>query len=105
MEAMTVRRRSLEQRLDALERANAVRLGRADLRRKLATGELSATDLLADPPDAILTWQVGELLSAQWRWGGIRTRKFLASVGISAYREVRMLTERQRAVLTRALAA
>jgi hypothetical protein len=94
---------TLSQPMAALERANTIRLARADLRRKLSNRELTAGELLLDPPAAILTWEVGELLSAQWRWGNIRTRKFLGTMVISFHREVRMLTGRERRRLVEAL--
>src|SRR5437899_1771437 len=87
---------TMSQPMAALEHANEIRLGRADVRRKLASRELSVCELLADPPDAILTWQVGEMLCAQRRWGLIRTQQFLVDVKISWHREIRMLTDRQR---------
>ena len=55
------------QRLRALERANAVRLARAELKRRIAEGEASAADVIMDPPDEALSWAIGELLMDRLR--------------------------------------
>ena len=57
------------QRLRALERANAVRLARAELKRRIAEGEASAADIILDPPAEAFSWAIGELLMSQRRWG------------------------------------
>ncbi len=87
------------QRMQALERANAVRLKRAELKRMMADGQLSAADVVLDLPWEARNWSVGELLTSQRRWGSIRTRKLLAGLHISEKRPVGELTERQRRVL------
>ena len=66
------------QRLRALERANAVRLARAELKRRIAEGDASAAEVILEPPDEALSWAIGELLMSQRRWGTTRCRKFLA---------------------------
>ena len=38
------------QHMQALQQANAVRLARADLKRRVADGELSAADVVLDSP-------------------------------------------------------
>lgn len=87
------------QRLRALEQANAVRLARAELKRRIAEGEVSAaTVILASPPEA-RSWTVGELLISQRRWGRTRCRKFLGRNQISEIKEIGTLTERQRHLL------
>jgi hypothetical protein len=93
------------QRLRALERANEVRLARAELKRRIAEGRISAADvILASPPEA-QSWQVGELLLSQRRWGSTRCRKFLGRNQISEIKEIGKLTERQRVLLARQLRA
>ena len=87
------------QRLQALERANAVRLKRADLKRRIAGGQLSAADVILDLPWEATSWPVGELLTSQRRWGSIRAHKLLAGLHISETRPVGELTERQRRVV------
>jgi hypothetical protein len=87
------------QRLRALERANAVRLARAELKRRIAEGELSAAEvIIACPPEAS-SWTVGELLMSQRRWGRTRCFKFLNRNQIGEMKPVGKLTERQRQML------
>jgi hypothetical protein len=87
------------QRLRALERANEVRLARADLKRRIAEGHLSAADVILSNPPEVATWTVGELLRSQRRWGGTRCRKFLGRNQISEVKRIETLTERQRHLL------
>ena len=87
------------QRLRALERANAVRLARAELKRRIAEGEISAAEvILACPPEAS-SWTVGDLLMSQRRWGRTRCFKFLNRNQIGEMKPIGKLTERQRQML------
>lgn len=99
----TAERRDEPQRLQALERANTVRLARAELKRRIANGEVSAAEIILDCPDAALRWTVGDLLMAQRRWGSTRCRKFLARNDVSEVKAIGALTERQRQLLARQL--
>jgi hypothetical protein len=87
------------QRLRALERANEVRLARAELKRRIAEGELSAAEVILSNPPEVQTWTVGDLLRSQRRWGGTRCRKFLSRNQISEVKRIETLTERQRHLL------
>jgi hypothetical protein len=87
------------QRLRALERANEVRLARAELKRRIAEGEASVAEVLQDPPHAAHSWAIGELLMSQRRWGSTRCRKFLSKHQIVETKPVGALTERQRRIL------
>jgi hypothetical protein len=87
------------QRLRALEHANAVRLARAELKRRIADGEISAAEVIMGCPDAVRKWTVGELLMSQRRWGSTRCRKFLERNGVSEIKAIGALTERQRRLL------
>lgn len=93
------------QRLRALERANEVRLARAGLKRRIATGEVSAAEIiLASPPEAS-SWAVGDLLMSQRRWGTTRCRKLLMRLQIAENRQIGQLTDRQRRELASHLEA
>ncbi|HWK18107.1 MAG TPA: hypothetical protein VNR66_11695 [Solirubrobacteraceae bacterium] len=93
------------QRLRALERANQVRLARAGLKRRIATGEVSAAEIiLASPPEAS-SWAVGDLLMSQRRWGTTRCRKLLMRLQIAENRQIGQLTDRQRRELASHLEA
>ena len=87
------------QRLRALERANEVRLARAELKRRIADGDVSAADVILDSPWEARSWSVGDLLMSQRRWGSSRCRKFLHHNDISELKPVGALTPRQRRVL------
>lgn len=88
-----------QKRMRALARANEVRLARADLKRQLASGHLSAADVLLEPPLAVLSWPVAKLLLSQPRWGQATCHKFLSRNEIGELRRVGALTDRQRRVL------
>jgi len=87
------------QRMRALERANEVRLARAELKRRIAYGEMSVADILQNPPQEARSWAIGELLMSQRRWGSTRCRKFLFRHQIMETKYVGALTERQRRLL------
>jgi|SRR5579884_1875655 len=91
------------QRLQALERANAVRLARAELKRRIADGDASAGEVILEPPKEALSWAIGELLMSQRRWGTTRCRKFLARLHISETKALGALTDRQRRLLAEEL--
>jgi hypothetical protein len=87
------------QRLRALERANKVRLARAELKRRIADGGVSAAQVILDCPSEATSWSLGDLLMSQRRWGRTRCRKFLVQNEISEVKPVGALTERQRRML------
>lgn len=86
-------------RFRALARANEIRVARAELKRRIAEGELEAGEVILDPPSAASSWSVGELLVSQRGWGAARCRRFLARSQISERKPVGELTQRQRRVL------
>lgn len=87
------------QRLQALARANEVRLARAGLKRGIAHGEISAAEVILACPEAASSWSVGELLMSQRRWGITKCHKFLARNQIGELKRIGALTDRQRRVL------
>jgi hypothetical protein len=91
------------QRLRALEHANAVRLARAELKRKIAEGDASAAEVILECPEAVRKWTVAELLMSQRRWGTTRCRKFLERNGVSEIKAIGALTDRQRHLLAEQL--
>ena len=93
------------QHMRALELANRVRLARADLKRRIAAGELIATEVIVTCPWEATTMPVADLLMSQRRWGRTRCRKFLASIPISENKEIGSMTERQRNTLAALLTA
>jgi hypothetical protein len=91
------------QRLRALEQANAIRLARAELKRRIADGDVSAAEVILGCPEAAKRWTMAELLVSQRRWGNTRCRKFLERNGISEIKPIGTLTDRQRLVLAEQL--
>ena len=91
------------QRLQALERANEIRLARASLKRRIAVGEVSAAEVIRTCPDAADRWPIGELLMSQRRWGSTRCRRFLSSNQIVETKPIGQLTLRQRHLLAGSL--
>ncbi len=94
---------SAPQRMRALGRANEVRLARAELKRRIADGHVSAAEVILAPPREACSWAVGDLLTSQRRWGNTRCRKFLQRNQISETKPLGELTERQRRVLANQL--
>lgn len=93
------------QHLKALERANRVRLARAELKRRIADGEISAAEVILTSPWEVSSMAIGDVLMSQRRWGSTRCRKFLAMFRLSETKRVGSLTERQRVALAAQLDA
>jgi hypothetical protein len=91
--------------MEALARANKVRLARAALKRDVSAGRRSITEVIMDSPWEVESMSLGELLCAQRRWGRARSRKLLSSTALSEGKQVGTLTERQRRILVAALEA
>lgn len=89
----------------ALEQANRIRLARADLKRRIARGDVAVADVLLDPADEIGGMEISELLTSQKRWGATRCSKFMDLVGLSESKTIRSLTERQRSAVAAVLTA
>ena len=92
----TARMSSAPQHLQALERANAVRLARAALKRGVAAGEICVADIILGAPWEAESMTVADLLTSQRRWGHTRCRRFLQSIPLSETKTVGSMTERQR---------
>ncbi len=90
---------AVPQHLQALARANRVRLARASLKREIGDGSISITKVISDCPWQAESMTLAELLRSQPRWGRTRTRKLLSSVGLSENKRLDTLTERQRMLL------
>ncbi len=91
------------QQLLALERANAIRRARSELKRRIGAGELSATEIILDCPVEASRWPLAQLLASQRNWGSAKSREFLYRNGISEVKRVGDLTDRQRRLLAEEL--
>ena len=94
-----------DQHLRALERANLVRLARADLKRQIAAAEISASHVILDCPWEAASMSISDLLMCQRRWGRARCRRLLVSLGVPENKQIGTLTQRQRSALAAVLSA
>jgi hypothetical protein len=99
------RQRGTAQCMEALARANQVRLARAALKRDISAGHRSVTEVITDSPWEAESMSLSELLCSQSRWGRARSRKLLSSTALSEGKRVGTMTERQRRLLVAALEA
>lgn len=91
------------QHLRALEHANKVRLARAELKRRIAAGDLSAADVIQDCPWEAESMSISDVLISQKRWGRARCRRLLMAIGIPENKRVGTLTDRQRMIVAAVL--
>jgi hypothetical protein len=88
--------RSLDQRMEALRRANDIRSQRAKLKRDLKSGQVTIQRIIATPPDYVLTAKVFDMLMAVPKYGKVKATKFLNHCRISQGKTMGGLSERQR---------
>ncbi|HST56458.1 MAG TPA: hypothetical protein VLJ42_11285 [Solirubrobacteraceae bacterium] len=93
------------QYMRALERANKVRLARAELKRQVALGEIDVAAVILDCPWEADSMAVADLLMSQRRWGQTRCRKFLAQIPMSEKKTIGSMTDRQRRTLAAMLSS
>ena len=89
----------------ALERANSVRLARAELKRAVARGDVDPAEVVRDCPWQTESMTISELLTSQRRWGRTRARKFLMPLSLNENKQLGTLTSRQRRLLSTELAS
>jgi hypothetical protein len=87
------------QHLAALERANEIRLARAQVKRDLKADPQLIFDLLDNPDPCLSTAPVEEILRCLPRFGPHRINQVVRPAGVNPYREIGMLTVRQREAL------
>jgi hypothetical protein len=98
-------RSGTSQCMQALARANEVRLARAALKRDISAGRREVTEVVLDSPWEAESMSLSELLCSQRRWGRARSRKLLSSIALTEGKRVGTLTDRQRRILVAALEA
>ncbi len=91
------------QRRAALEHANRVRSLRAQMKAAIKAGELHPAMVLVEPPAAVGSMKVYDLLLKAPRFGPVKARKVLRACEVSPVKTVAGLTERQRRELAEAL--
>ena len=91
--------RSLDQRMEALARANDIRVRRAQLKKDLKLGKVQIEEILNDPPEYVETAKVIDILMAVPKFGRVKAARFLNTCRISQSKTVGGLSDRQRAEL------
>ena len=91
--------RSLDQRMDALKRANDVRVRRAKLKKDLKDGRVRIETILDDPPEYVSTAKVIDILMAVPKFGQVKAKRYLNQCRISESKTVGGLSDRQRTEL------
>ena len=96
---MAAPERSLNQRMDALTKANEIRTARAQLKRDLKAGRISIQKLIMDPPAYLETAKVFDMMLAVPKYGRVKVNKILQTCRISPSKTIGGLSDRQRAEL------
>src|ERR671915_949727 len=91
--------RSPDQRMDALKRANDIRVRRAKLKKDLKVGRVRIDSILREPPEYVATAKVFDMLMAVPKFGRVKATRFLNQARISQSKTVGGLSERQRSEL------
>jgi hypothetical protein len=91
------------QHLKALRQANRVRLARAELKRHVAAGDTTASEVVLGMPWEAASMELSDLLMSQRRWGRARCRRLLLSLGLPENKHIGTLTPRQRRALVEVL--
>lgn len=96
--------RSLEQRREALDKANAIRVRRAQLKRDIKARLERVPVLLLDPPEWLETMKIFDLMLAIPKVGRVKVNQILVRHRISASKTIGGLSQRQRTELVVVLA-
>ncbi len=91
--------RTLNQRMDALQKANVIRTQRATLKKDLKAGRVSIHALLQDPPEYLETAKLVDMLLAVPKYGRVKVHRVLQTCRISPSKTIGGLSERQRSEL------
>jgi hypothetical protein len=91
--------RSLDQRMEALKRANDIRVRRAQLKKDLKDGRINIEAILGSPPQYVETAKVFDILMAVPKFGRVKAARLLNHCRISQSKTVGGLSERQRTEL------
>ena len=86
----------MDQRQIALNRANAVRIGHAEIKRAIRAGRVTAQEIIREMPETADRLPVKKLLTAIPGVGENRAYEFLGQMGMHDSKRVGELTEHQR---------
>ncbi|HCC32988.1 MAG TPA: integration host factor [Clostridiales bacterium] len=97
---------TLQQRRKALEKAQAMRSRRKEMRQRLKKGRLSLRDVLDGRDNEVMAkMRVAYLLASLPRVGKTTARRIMEEIGIDDSRRVQGLGKRQRGELLKRLAS
>ncbi len=98
---MTLPKLTPEEKMEALAKAQRMRSGRAELRKKLKKGEVTLKEVLdqADNDEIISKMRVIYLLQSLPKIGKVRSKKLMEEIGINESRRVQGLGVRQKEAL------
>ena len=85
--------------MEALQRANDIRVRRAQLKKDLKEGRVMIESILNSPPEYVSTAKVFDILMAVPKFGRVKAARFLNQCRISQSKTVGGLSVRQRAEL------
>lgn len=97
---MAIPQLSAEARAEALEKAKAARIRRAEVREELKSGKLSVEQVLDMKDDPVVgRMKVSTLIETMPGYGKAKVEKVMRELQIAESRRLRGLGERQRAAL------
>jgi hypothetical protein len=91
--------RSLEQRMNALRKANRVRSARKDWKVQVRYGEVDPREVIEKPPAEFETMKVFNALIAIPKLGRVKVNTILTACRISPSKTLSGISERQRVEL------
>ncbi|HHV79810.1 MAG TPA: integration host factor [Firmicutes bacterium] len=90
---------SIDEKKEALQKAQAMRKKRSELRNALKKGEVTLSDILASEDEVTSRMRVSYLLRSLPRVGKIKAQKIMEEIGIDEARRIQGLGKRQREAL------
>jgi hypothetical protein len=97
---MSLPKLTVEEKRQALKKAQLMRSKRAEIRQELKKGKMTLTDVLDKSDDEVIgRMRVAYLLQSLPKIGKVRTRKIMQDIGINESRRVQGLGSRQRQAL------
>lgn len=88
-----------DEKRKALEKAQAMRRERADLRKQLKKGEIKLEEVLDRDDPVVARMKVSYLLKSLPRVGKVKAERIMQEVGINESRRVQGLGKRQKQAL------
>lgn len=103
--AVVAPERSLEQRQEALRKANVIRILRSHLKRDIRAGECAPSTVIESPPPCAASMRILDLLLAIPGVGRTKARQVLFQLRVSDSKTLGGLSDRQRGELAKTVKA